>query len=294
MLPLDDPRWSSLSHAYGAASDTPILLRQLAQSPGPSAGADAEPWFSLWSGLCHQGDVFSASYAALPHIVDIGLRASGQIDFSFFQLPAAIEVARVNCRGPPVPPDLLDDYQKALAALIDIAMAHRNDPWDQAMILSVAAALSVAKGDARTAEALANLDDDWIEKLIDPGSVELDQPRIRMAGFHPKEPLVTGRPPVTGSKSWWAIARANMTSPHAAGIQSPTMCGAIAPMYEMAAVAATWSNHAGTVNGQQELPHHIGRRIRNASGAATMSMLMRSRPSDTGRISACMDCDGRI
>ena len=50
--------------------------------------------------------------------------------------------------------------------MTDSVTAHRKDPWDQAMILSVAAALAVAKGDARTAEALANLDDYWIEKLI--------------------------------------------------------------------------------------------------------------------------------
>lgn len=53
LLPLDSPRWSELTHAYGSASDTPALLRQLASLP--RADGDAEPWFSLWSSLAHQG-----------------------------------------------------------------------------------------------------------------------------------------------------------------------------------------------------------------------------------------------
>ena len=70
MLELDDPRWSELSHAYGGASDIPALLRQLAKSPRQQ-GTKEEPWFTLWSSLCHQGDAYSASYAAIPHIVEM-------------------------------------------------------------------------------------------------------------------------------------------------------------------------------------------------------------------------------
>lgn len=58
MLPLDSPRWSELEHAYGAAGDVPALLRKLGDAP--SSANDAEPWFSLWSSLAHQGEVFSA------------------------------------------------------------------------------------------------------------------------------------------------------------------------------------------------------------------------------------------
>jgi hypothetical protein len=116
--------------------------------------------------LCHQDDVFDASYAALPHIVEIASTASAPFDFSFFQLPAAIEIARVNGRGPVVPSDLADAYRLALARLADCVAIHLHADWDEATTLSALSALAVAKGHHRVAEAIMNLDDDIISKLI--------------------------------------------------------------------------------------------------------------------------------
>ncbi|MDX3548214.1 hypothetical protein PV729_37115 [Streptomyces europaeiscabiei] len=57
--------WSRLHHAYGTAEDVPELLDAVgpdAQDPG---------WDELWSRLCHQGTVYSASYAALPALTEM-------------------------------------------------------------------------------------------------------------------------------------------------------------------------------------------------------------------------------
>lgn len=57
--------WSRLHHAYGTAEDVPGLLDAVgpdAQDPG---------WDDLWSRLCHQGSVYSASYAALPALTEM-------------------------------------------------------------------------------------------------------------------------------------------------------------------------------------------------------------------------------
>ncbi|MFJ5880085.1 hypothetical protein [Kitasatospora cineracea] len=62
--------WSQLSHAYGTAQDIPALLD--AMSPDPHDDC----WNELWSALCHQGAVFSASYAALPVLADAARRWS--------------------------------------------------------------------------------------------------------------------------------------------------------------------------------------------------------------------------
>jgi len=164
MLLLDDPRWSRLQHAYGDALDIPDLLRALGSSTGSKTGYD-EPWYSLWSSLCHQGDVYTASYAAVPHIVRIASETGTPVDSSFFQLPAAIEVARRTGHGPEIPEAIADGYHRAIASLGECVSNHRNDPWDQSMLLSAAAAQAVAKGHIAVAEALLNLDDHWIAKI---------------------------------------------------------------------------------------------------------------------------------
>jgi hypothetical protein len=165
MLALDDPGWSKLRHAYSDAADVPDLLRTLATSTGPKASYRDEPWFSLWSSLCHQGDVYTASYAALPYIVQIANQAREPVDFSFFQLPAAIEVARRTGRGPAIPEAYANDYHLAITQLVENVSLHRHEAWDQSMLLSAAAAQAVAKGHVDVAEALMNLDANWITKI---------------------------------------------------------------------------------------------------------------------------------
>src|SRR6185369_15883934 len=65
MLALDSPKWSKRHHAYGLASDIPALLMRLRDRP------DSETWDDVWSHLCHQGTVYTATYAAVPHIAAI-------------------------------------------------------------------------------------------------------------------------------------------------------------------------------------------------------------------------------
>jgi hypothetical protein len=55
--------WGALNHAYGSAADIPALLGDL--SPDPNA----EVWGELWSRVCHQDSVYSASFPVLPHLL---------------------------------------------------------------------------------------------------------------------------------------------------------------------------------------------------------------------------------
>jgi len=167
MIDLDDPRWQNLSHGYGSAADIPKLLRQLACATGPKGASESETWFTLWSSLCHQGDVYDASYAALPYIVEIAFTAKEPIDFSFFQLPAAIEIARSSGNGPPVPSDLAEAYSHAVSRLTECVSHHLHEHWDEPTLLSALSALAAAKGHHRVADAIMNLDEDLITKLIE-------------------------------------------------------------------------------------------------------------------------------
>jgi hypothetical protein len=165
MISLDDPRWSELAHAYGSAADIPALLSALTSSTGRVQDYRAEPWFSLWSSLCHQGDVYTASYAAVPHIVEIAMQARGPVHSGFFSLPAAIELARDEGRGPEIPIDLEKPYREALAKLIDCVALHRHEDWDEDMLLSAITAQAVAKGHYEMGRALLNLDSDLIATI---------------------------------------------------------------------------------------------------------------------------------
>src|SRR4029434_3911202 len=120
MLELDSPRWSELRHAYGAASDIPDLLRQL--DTLPAGDGTREPWFSLWSSLAHQGDVYSASFAAVPYVVKALQSAPACADFTYFQLPAWVEICRTK-NSVAVPEDLAPAYFGALSQLPTLVAA---------------------------------------------------------------------------------------------------------------------------------------------------------------------------
>jgi hypothetical protein len=59
--------WAELRDAYGSAEHVPALLAAAERS-----GDDLGPaWNDAWSHLCHQGSVYSASYAAIPLLTDM-------------------------------------------------------------------------------------------------------------------------------------------------------------------------------------------------------------------------------
>ncbi len=62
--------WSELEDAYGPADEIPRLLDELTPDP------EAEVWTELWGRVCHQGTVYSSSFAALPVIAETATRWS--------------------------------------------------------------------------------------------------------------------------------------------------------------------------------------------------------------------------
>ena len=154
MLPLNSPRWHELRHAYGSAADVPDWMHQL-QSLPDSAG-NAEPWFGIWSALAHQGDVFDASYAAVPHVVEAMSKCPEAACFDFFMFPAWVEVCRVSS-GPAIPEDLRDAYVAALARIPElVAVAARHSMTNEKLTCALAA-IAAAKGQTEIAEVILEL-----------------------------------------------------------------------------------------------------------------------------------------
>lgn len=163
MLSLDSPRWSELRHAYGAASDTPSLLRQLVTLP--SGRRSAEPWFSIWSSLAHQGDVYSASFAAVPHVVAALETAPAKADFCYFQFPAWVEVCRSRTQEP-IPSDLEPSYREALARLPKLVAEAATEAWTPELLSCALAAIAAAKGYPSVAEAALELSPEVAEQFM--------------------------------------------------------------------------------------------------------------------------------
>lgn len=154
MLSLDDPRWSDLQHAYGTAADIPALLKQLADLP--SSEKNKEPWFSIWSALAHQGDVYSASFAAVPHVIDALASAPLRADFSYFGFPAWVEVCRVK-NEVSVPEYLAPVYFESLSRLPALVAAAASRQWDEGFLRCALSAVAAAKGQPAIAEAVLEL-----------------------------------------------------------------------------------------------------------------------------------------
>jgi hypothetical protein len=164
VLSLDDRRWAELRHAYGAAGDIPALLRQLEQLP-PSKNK-AEPWFTLWSSLAHQGDVYSASFAAVPYVVNALASAPTRADHSYFQFPAWVEICRLK-NNVEIPPDLRSAYFEALAQLPSLVAQASSRPWEPSLLACALAAVAAAKGEPGVAEAALELTPDVAREFLE-------------------------------------------------------------------------------------------------------------------------------
>jgi len=163
MLGLDSPRWSELHHAYGQASDIPALLKQLEGVPDSSG--DKEPWFSLWSSLAHQGDVYSASFAAVPYVIQALASAPLKADFTYFQFPAWVEICRQK-NSVPIPDDLASSYFEALSRIPALAAAASARAWDSDFLRCVLSSVAASKGQVVVAEAVQELSPEIAQEFI--------------------------------------------------------------------------------------------------------------------------------
>jgi len=106
--------WAALQHAYGSAQDLPRLLAAAAAD----TGHDREVWEQLWGRICHQGTVYSASYAALPALATIAERRAPAGYVEPLHLAAAI-IGSTD--GPEDAADVRRRYAAELSTCRDLA-----------------------------------------------------------------------------------------------------------------------------------------------------------------------------
>lgn len=109
--------WARLEHAYGNARDLPLLL---AAADGASEETGDE-WSEVWGRLCHQGTVYSASYAALPELAAMASRHAPAGYVAAVHLAASIVASE---DGPKLAVQVRQDYARELARLRELAEAN--------------------------------------------------------------------------------------------------------------------------------------------------------------------------
>ncbi|MFI8524835.1 HEAT repeat domain-containing protein [Promicromonospora sukumoe] len=133
--------WTTVSHAYGDATDLPEMLRALAldEDTGPDSAAG-----DLWGSICHQGTVYSASAAAVPFLA--GLAVAGAAPMECFWLLGAMAESEDTAPGAE------EDVRNAVRAEVDRLLSFATHPDAE-----VRQAAVHAFGQARTADVLPTL-----------------------------------------------------------------------------------------------------------------------------------------
>ena len=148
--------WSALQHAYGNASDVPALLEQITLFPHEE-NWQSEPWFSLWSALYHQGDIYSASIAAVPVIVSTLAVAPERATMSFYLLPTSIAIA--DSTNPiDLAQEIRTSFNSAVATLGQLASCALPEIKDSNITTAAQAAILVLQGAYSRAEQLLDAD----------------------------------------------------------------------------------------------------------------------------------------
>ncbi len=146
-------RWSQLTHAYGAAVDIPTLLERARFDLRP--GSDSQSaWFELWSALCHQGDAYTASYAAAPVLIAIAKGRERKAQYDPLCLVGCVELARLEGRAPPIPNDLSVGYERAKNDAASMIEALLETPLDEEWRVALSADLASLQGDVVKARTL--------------------------------------------------------------------------------------------------------------------------------------------
>jgi hypothetical protein len=157
--------WEKLEHAYGTAENIPALLEKLASYPSEDSYED-EPWFSLWSSLYHQGDIYSASFAAVLEIIRYLSLSPQEATFSFFALPASVEIARAKNKIS-VPSEISNAYFDSIKGLASLASAVVEVNANPVLCRAATAAFTVSVGLYNYAEIILEIDPEELPEVLD-------------------------------------------------------------------------------------------------------------------------------
>lgn len=136
------------------------LIRQLEASP-----EDDQLWSTLIGELCHQGDVDTASYAAIPVLVDAFV-AKEVYPWQLFGLIGWTESARRKEHNPPLPDWLRATYTNAIEALSLASLKAMKGNVSDSQVRGMLCVLALWKGLCVYADALIDFSEEELKELL--------------------------------------------------------------------------------------------------------------------------------
>ncbi|MEO0481583.1 MAG: hypothetical protein AAF196_19095 [Planctomycetota bacterium] len=121
-------------------------------------------WDELWEGLYHQGDIGLASYAVVPHLVQI-YEGHGEPSWRTFGFACAVEVARDSDRNPDLPDWLRRPYDAAWETLGTLALRDLARSTDPLLTRTALGVLAFSRGLREVGCVLAEFTDDELDEL---------------------------------------------------------------------------------------------------------------------------------
>ncbi|MDH2433788.1 hypothetical protein QCD60_14540 [Pokkaliibacter sp. MBI-7] len=160
MLSYEDKKWNELIGGYKTLYNPVSALKMLERDP-----ASKKAWDELWNELHHQGDVGSASYAAIPELV----RIHQEVQFpasNFYSLASTIEIERHRKSNPLLPEWLEPSYFSAWCIILDLALKDVREARDQLSVHAILGALAIAKGALKLGALISYSDETEIEEQL--------------------------------------------------------------------------------------------------------------------------------
>jgi hypothetical protein len=132
------------------------MLEALKAAPTPKDYL-SELWFSLWSVPCHQTDVYTASYAAVPHVASIAVTKPPSERLEYIHFIGAVEAYRHKSLAPPIPVDYEQDYFHALEQTFSIISDCLKLDWNEVGYRILLGVLAAVRGKPNLGMAIMEL-----------------------------------------------------------------------------------------------------------------------------------------
>lgn len=161
MLSLESEKWEDLEDAYGVATQVPILLSQMKNETSSTY------WDYLWASLCHQGSIYTATFAAIPLIVEYTIEkiVKGNKDNNLYNFLSCVEISRLALEEK-IPEELQVEYFEALEKAQKVIPTFLNDNNDYSSLSATLAFQAALKSQIQLAEFLLNMKENEIEEVV--------------------------------------------------------------------------------------------------------------------------------